>query len=72
MSLQMHYPDSPSSELYTGGDEEEHSVVVAVNVVGTVSGPLLSKTMVSELLRAYKADNNNRKDFESQVYSRNR
>jgi RNase H-like domain found in reverse transcriptase len=47
--------ESPSSELYTGGDEEEDSVVVAFNLVGTVSRPILSKSMVSELLRAYKA-----------------
>jgi hypothetical protein len=36
--------ESPSSELYTGGDEEEYSVAVAVNVVGTVTRPMLSKS----------------------------
>ena len=57
--------ESPSSELYAGEDEEEFSEAVAVNVVGTVSRPMLSKSMVSELLRAYKADRNTRKDFEN-------
>jgi Integrase zinc binding domain len=40
-------------------------VAVAVNVVGTVSRPILRKSMVSELLRAYKVDKNTRKDFEN-------
>jgi hypothetical protein len=44
---------SPSSELYT------------LNVVGTVSRPMLTKSMLSEVLRAYKADRNTRKDFEN-------
>jgi Integrase zinc binding domain len=57
--------ESPSSELYTGGVEEEDSVVVAVNVVGTVSRSMLSESMVSELQRAYKADKNTRKVFEN-------
>ena len=57
--------ESPSSELYAGEEEEEFSEAVAVNVVGTVSRPMLSKSMVSELLRAYKADKNTRKDFEN-------
>jgi hypothetical protein len=37
----------------------------AVNVVGTVSRPMLTKSMLSELLRAYKADKHTRKDFEN-------
>jgi RNase H-like domain found in reverse transcriptase len=57
--------ESPSSELYTGEDEEEISEAVAVNVVGAVSRPMLNKSMVSELLRAYKADINTRKYFEN-------
>ena len=57
--------ESPSSELYAGEEEEEFSEAVAVNVVGTVSRPMLSKSMVSELLRAYKTDKNTRKDFEN-------
>jgi hypothetical protein len=47
--------EAPSSELYTGEDQEEISEAVAVNVVGTVSRPILSKSMVSEMLRSYKA-----------------
>jgi hypothetical protein len=56
---------SPSSELYTGEDEEEAAVAVAVNVVGIVSRPMLSEYILSEVLRAYKADKNTRKDFEN-------
>jgi hypothetical protein len=56
--------ESPSSELYTVEDQEEISEAVEVNVVGTVSRPMLSNSMVSELLRAYKTDKNTRKDFE--------
>jgi hypothetical protein len=57
--------ESPSSELYTGEKEEEAAEVVALNVVGTVSRPMLTKYMLSEVLRAYKADKNTRKDFEN-------
>jgi Integrase zinc binding domain len=53
------------SELYTGGDEEEAAEEVAVNVVGAISRPMLTKSMFSEVLRAYKADKNTRKDFEN-------
>jgi hypothetical protein len=56
---------SPSSELYTGEDEEEAAVAVALNMVGTVSRPMLTKSMFSEVLRAYKADKNTRKDFKN-------
>jgi hypothetical protein len=56
--------ESPSSELYTGEDQEEVAEAVEVNVVGTVSRPMLNKSMVLELLRAYKTDKNTRKDFE--------
>jgi hypothetical protein len=54
-------------------DEEEDSMVVAANVVGTVSRPMLSKFMVSELLRAYKADKNTGKTLKilKKVDSRN-
>jgi hypothetical protein len=57
--------ESPSSELYTVEDQEEISEAVAVNVVGTVSRPMLNNSMVSELLRAYKTDKSTRKDFEN-------
>jgi hypothetical protein len=63
--------ESPYSELYTVEDEEEISDILAVNVVETVSSrPMLSKSMVSESLRAYKADKNTRKDFENPKYGR--
>jgi hypothetical protein len=55
---------SPSSELYTGEEEEEAAEAVALNVVGTVSRPMLTNYMLSEVLRAYKADKSTRKDFE--------
>jgi hypothetical protein len=57
--------ESPSTELYMGREEDEDSDVVALNVVGTVSRPKLSKSTVSELLRAYKADKAIREDFEN-------
>jgi hypothetical protein len=56
---------SPSSELYTGEDEEETTETVAVNVVGSVSRPMLTKSMLSEVLMAYKADKDTRNDFEN-------
>jgi hypothetical protein len=56
---------SPSSELYTEEDEEEAAVTVALNVVGTVSRPMLTKSMLTEVLRAYKAARNTRKDFQN-------
>jgi hypothetical protein len=43
--------ESPSTELYMGSEEDEDSEVVALNVVGTVSRAMLSKSMVSDLLR---------------------
>jgi RNase H-like domain found in reverse transcriptase/Integrase zinc binding domain len=57
--------ESPSTALYMGSEEDEDSDVVALNVVGTVSRPMLSKSMVSDLLKAYKADKAIRKDFEN-------
>jgi hypothetical protein len=48
-----------------GTEEDEESDVVALNVVGTVSRPMLSIYMASNLLRAYKADNKTRKGFEN-------
>jgi hypothetical protein len=36
--------DSPSTELHMGSDDNEDSDLVALNVVGTVSRPLLSKS----------------------------
>jgi RNase H-like domain found in reverse transcriptase len=55
----------PSSGLYTGEDEEEAAEAAALNVVGTVSRPMLTKSMLSEVLMAQKADKNTRKDFEN-------
>jgi hypothetical protein len=55
--------DSPSTELYMGSEDDDESELVALSVVGTVSRPILSKYMVSDLLRAYKADKVSRKDF---------
>jgi RNase H-like domain found in reverse transcriptase/Reverse transcriptase (RNA-dependent DNA polymerase) len=43
--------ESTSSELYTGEDQKGVAEAVEVNVVGTVSRPMLNKSMVSELLR---------------------
>jgi hypothetical protein len=57
--------ESPFSELYTGEDEEEAAEPVALNVVGTVSRPMLTKPMLSKVLRAYKANKNTRKNFEN-------
>jgi hypothetical protein len=48
--------ESPSTALYMGIEDDEDSDVVALNVVGTVSRPVLSKSMVSDLIRAYMAD----------------
>jgi RNase H-like domain found in reverse transcriptase len=56
---------SPSSELYTGEDDEEAAEAMALNVVGTVSRPMLTNSMLSEVLRAYKADRNTRKYFKN-------
>jgi hypothetical protein len=39
-----------------GSEDDEDSDVVALNVVEKVSRPMLSKSMVSDLLGAYKAD----------------
>jgi hypothetical protein len=38
---------------------------VALNAVGTISSPILNNSMVSDLLRAYNADKETRKDFEN-------
>jgi hypothetical protein len=57
--------ESPSTTLYVGSENDEVSEVVALNVVGTVSRPMLSKSMVSDLLRAYMADKDIGKDFEN-------
>jgi hypothetical protein len=54
--------ESPSTALYVGNEEDEDSEMMALNVVGTVSRPMLSKSLVSDLLRAYKADKDSRKD----------
>jgi hypothetical protein len=56
--------ESPSTALYVGSEDDEDSDVVALNVMGTVNRPMLSKSMVSDLLRAYKADKAISKDFE--------
>jgi hypothetical protein len=41
--------ESPSTALYVGSEDDEDSDVVALNVVGTVSRPMLSESMVSDL-----------------------
>jgi hypothetical protein len=43
--------ESPSSELYAGEYEEEAAEAVALNAVGTVSRPMLTTSMLSEVLR---------------------
>jgi hypothetical protein len=48
--------DSPSTKLYMWSEENEDSDEVEFNVVGTVSRPMLSKSMVSYLIMACKAD----------------
>jgi hypothetical protein len=57
--------ESLSTTLYVGSEENEDSDVVALNAVGTVSRPMLSKYMMSDLLRAYKADKAICNDFEN-------
>jgi hypothetical protein len=57
--------ESPPTELYMGIEEDEDSDLVALNVVVTVSRPMLSNSTVSDLLRAYKADKAIRKDFKN-------
>jgi hypothetical protein len=46
-------------------EEDEDSYLVAFNVMRMVSRPMLSKSMVSGLQRAYKLDKSIRKDFEN-------
>jgi hypothetical protein len=57
--------ESPSTALYVGSEDDETSGVVALNLVGTVSRPMLSKSMVSDFLKAYMADMAISKDFEN-------
>jgi RNase H-like domain found in reverse transcriptase/Integrase zinc binding domain len=57
--------ESPSMGLYVGIEDDEDSGVVALNVVGTLSRPILSKYVVSDLLREYKVDEAIRKDLEN-------
>jgi hypothetical protein len=57
--------ESPSTALYVGSEDDEDSDVLALNVMGTVSRSMLIKSMVSDLLRAYKADKAISKDFEN-------
>jgi hypothetical protein len=61
----MRIKDSPSTEVYTESEEDEDSDVVALNVVGTVSRPLLRNYIVSDMLRAYKPDKDIRKNFKN-------
>jgi hypothetical protein len=56
---------SPSTALYMGSEDDEDSDVAALNVVGTVSRPMVSKSMVSDFLRADKADTAISKDFKN-------
>jgi hypothetical protein len=57
--------ESPSTALYVGSEDDDDSNMVALNVVGTVCRPMLSKSIVSDLLMAYKADKEISKDFEN-------
>jgi hypothetical protein len=57
--------ESTSTALYMRSEDDEDSDVVALNVVGTVSRPMRSNYMVSDLLWAYRADGAIRKEFES-------
>jgi hypothetical protein len=57
--------ESPTTALHMGSEDDEYSDVVACLMVGTVSRPLLSKSLVSDLLRAYMADKAIIKDFEN-------
>jgi Integrase zinc binding domain len=57
--------ESPSTALYVGSEDDEDLDVVVLNVVGTVIKPMLSKSMVSDLLRAYEANKSIRKYVEN-------
>jgi hypothetical protein len=57
--------ESPSTTLYVGSEDDKESDVVALNVMGTVSRPMRSKSMASYLLRPYKDDNATSKDFKN-------
>jgi RNase H-like domain found in reverse transcriptase len=57
--------ESPSRALYVGSEYDEDSEVVALNVMGTVSRPMLSKSMVLDFITAYMADKAISKDFEN-------
>jgi hypothetical protein len=46
--------DAPVSVLYTGEDEESEESLVAVNVLGTVSRPMLTRNMMKDLRQAYE------------------
>jgi hypothetical protein len=62
--------ESPSTELYMGSEEDADSDVASLNVVGTVRRSILGKSMVSCLLRTYRADKAIRKDFKNPEVSR--
>jgi hypothetical protein len=49
--------NSATPELYTGEDEDGETKVVSVNVMGTVSRPMLTRTMVRDLVREYESEN---------------
>jgi hypothetical protein len=40
--------ESPSTALYMGSEDDEESKAVALNVMGTVSRPMLRNSMVSD------------------------
>jgi hypothetical protein len=48
-----------------GIEDDEDSDLLALNVVGTISRPIISKSMVSDLLRAYMANKAICNDFEN-------
>jgi hypothetical protein len=55
--------DAPVSVLYTGEDEEDEARLVAVNVLGTVSRPMLTRNMMKDLKQAYEEDTSTLKEF---------
>jgi Integrase zinc binding domain len=57
--------ESRSTALYMGSEDDDDSGVVPFNMLGTVIRPMLSKSMVSDLQRAYKADKATSKNFEN-------
>jgi Integrase zinc binding domain/RNase H-like domain found in reverse transcriptase len=53
----------PTTLLYTGEEEEDGRDKVAVNVLGTVSRPMLTRAMIQELTIAYQNDEHTKESF---------